>query len=477
MNSLPADAVSNHVLRSAFDDRRRILVKGAYVVTMDPAVPDLPRGDVLIEGSRIASVGPDLSAQGAEDGALVIDAEGSIVAPGLVDTHRHAWEATLRRSIPDVNDLGEYVVSTLSGVAPVLDPEDVYTGTRLAALTALDSGITCMLDFAHNSRSAEHSDRAIAALADSGIRGVHASMGPHFGDWDHQWPADLTRLRSTYFASDDQLLTLRVAALATDEIAGPEIAYGPRLARVARELGIGVSVDAVFGEPSSRAVLEWARQGILGPSTTLIHATGLTTEAWQAMGDAGATVALAPTSEAQIGLETAIPAVDEALAVGIRPGLSIDVEVALASDMFTQMRALLAIQRMRAVNAAYGTTDEVRRITARDVLDLATLQGARTNGLDHVTGSVTPGKQADLILVDAEAVNNMPLNDAVGTLVLGSDPRNVRAVFVGGRARKWDGELVDVDLGELRRSVHASRAGILARAGEAAAALSVPGRP
>jgi cytosine/adenosine deaminase-related metal-dependent hydrolase len=472
-----AGAISNDVIQSAADERRRILVKGAYVVTMDPALPDLPRGDVLIEGSRITAVAPDLSAQGAEDGAAVIDAERYIVAPGLVDTHRHAWEAPLRRSIPDVNDLGEYVVSTLSGAAPVLTPEDVYVGTRLAALTALDSGITCMLDFAHNSRTAEHSDRAIAALADSGIRGVHASMGPHFGDWDHQWPADLTRLRSTYFPTDDQLLTLRVAALATDEIAGPEIAYGPRLADVARELGVGVSIDAVFGEPSSRAVLEWAGQGLIGPSTTLIHSTGLTAEAWKAIGDTGTTISLAPTSEAQIGLETAVPAVDESLAAGIRPGLSIDVEVALASDMFTQMRALLAIQRMRAVNAAYGTDAEVQRITARDVLDFATLQGARTNGLDHVTGSITPGKQADLLLIDAEAVNNMPLNDAVGTIVLGTDPRNVRGVFVGGRVRKWDGELVGVDVAELRRSVHASRDGILERAGAGAAAPSVPGRP
>lgn len=278
-----------------------------------------------------------------------------------------------------------------------------------------------------------------------------------------------------YFSSDDQLLTLRVATLATDEIAGPDLAFGPRLAAVARELGVGVSIDAVFGEPSSRAVLRWARDGFLGPDTTLIHSTGLTGEAWQAMGDAGVTVALAPTSDAQIGLETAVPAVDEALAAGIRPGLSIDVEVALSSDMFTQMRALLAIQRMRAVNAAYGTTSEVRRITTRDVLDFATLQGARTNGLDHVTGSLTPGKQADLLLIDAEAVNKMPLNDAVGTIVLGTDPRNVRAVFVAGRVRKWDGELLHVDLSTLRESVHASRDGIIARAGEAAASLSASG--
>src|SRR5690606_2618838 len=149
-----------------------------------------------------------------------------------------------------------------------------------------------------------------------------------------------------------------------------------------------------------------------------------------AMGEAGVTVSLAPTSDAQIGLETAVPAIDEALSVGIRPGLSIDVEVALASDMFTQMRALHAIQRTRATSASYGTDAVLPRITARDVLDLATLQGAVTNGLGDVTGSIAPGKAADLLIVRADDVNNMPLNDAVGTLVLGSDARNIDTVLV-----------------------------------------------
>ncbi len=114
---------------------------------------------------------------------------GRSSAPGFVDTHRHAWEAQLRRSIPpDVADLGEYVTSTLAGIAPNYAPEDMYIGTRLAALTALDSGITTMLDFSHNSRSSAHSDAALNALIDTGIRGVHASMGPHFGQWDTSGP-------------------------------------------------------------------------------------------------------------------------------------------------------------------------------------------------------------------------------------------------------------------------------------------------
>ncbi|MEV4286798.1 amidohydrolase family protein [Nonomuraea bangladeshensis] len=436
---------------------RRILFTGATIVTMDPDLGVIDQGDLLVEGDAIAAVGPHLSA----DDAVVVDATGAVLSPGFVDTHRHAWEAQLRRIMPDVDDLGGYVMSTLAGYALVYRPEDMYVGTRLAALTAIDSGITTMLDFSHNSRTREHSDAAIEALRDTGIRGVHASMGPHFGDWDRQWPGDLARIRDQYFSGDDQLLTLRLAALATDEIAGPALAYGPELARVARDLGIGVSVDAVFGTSSSEAVLRWAEDGILGPDVTLIHATGLTPEAWKAMGEAGATVALAPTSDAQIGLETAIPAVDEALSVGIRPGLSIDVEVALASDMFTQMRALHAIQRMLAVNAAYGTGREPRRITTHDVLDFATLQGARTNGLAAVTGSLTPGKKADLLVIQAEDLNNMPLNDPIGTVVLGSDARNISAVLINGEPRKWNGHVLDVDLPGLRREVHASREYVL----------------
>jgi cytosine/adenosine deaminase-related metal-dependent hydrolase len=273
----------------------------------------------------------------------------------------------------------------------------------------------------------------------------------------------MERMLGKYDGANDGLVTLRLGALATDEIAGPTLAYGRDLAAVARDLGIGVSVDAVFGIPSSKAILRWANDGLLHPALTLIHATGLTTDAWRAMSDAGVTVSLAPTSDAQIGLETAIPAIDEALAVGIRPGLSIDVEVALASDMFTQMRSLLAIQRMRAVNAAYGTHLQPSRITTRDVLDFATLQGARTNGLGDVTGSLTPGKQADLLVVNAEDINTMPLNDAIGTLVLGADARNIDTVLVAGKVHKWNGALIGIDIDVLRSEVTASRNAIRSR--------------
>ncbi|MFE6749787.1 amidohydrolase family protein [Kitasatospora purpeofusca] len=454
--------------RTDGDPGRRILFTGATVVTMDPALGSLATGDLLVAGSTVAAVGPDLRARGDAADAVVVDASGTILVPGFVDTHRHAWQGQLRRIIPDVDDLAGYVSTTLARYAPVYRPEDMYTGTRLAALGAVDAGITTMLDFSHNSRTAAHSDAAVQALVDSGIRGIHAAMGPHFGDWDRQWPADLGRLVDRY-GGGSGLVTFRLAALATAEIAGPALAFGPGSARVAAELGIGVSVDAVFGRASSAAVLGWEREGLLGDDLTLIHATGLTGEAWRAIGASGTRVSLAPTSEAQIGLEDAVPAVDEALAAGVRPGLGLDVEVALANDMFTQMRALHAIQRMRAVHAAYGAREVagargVRgadgppdRITTADVLDFATRQGAATVGLGATTGTLTPGKQADLLMITADEVNNLPLNDPIGTVVLGADARNIDTVLIAGRVRKWAGRLLDVDLPALRAEAAASR--------------------
>ncbi|WP_244215599.1 amidohydrolase family protein [Kitasatospora purpeofusca] len=460
--------------RTDGDPGRRILFTGATVVTMDPALGTLATGDLLVAGSTVAAVGTDLRARGDAAGAVVVDASGTILVPGFVDTHRHAWQGQLRRIIPDVDDLAGYVGATLARYAPVYRPEDMYTGTRLAALGAVDAGITTMLDFSHNSRTAAHSDAAVQALVDSGIRGIHAAMGPHFGDWDRQWPADLGRLVDR-FGGGSGLVTFRLAALATAEIAGPALAFGPGLARVAAELGVGVSVDAVFGRASSAAVLDWEREGLLGDGLTLIHATGLTGEAWRAIGASGTRVSLAPTSEAQIGLEDAVPAVDEALAAGVRPGLGIDVEVALANDMFTQMRALHAIQRMRAVHAVHAArgvhaaragraADAVRgadgppdRITTADVLDFATRQGAATVGLGATIGTLTPGKQADVLMITADEINNLPLNDFIGTVVLGADARNIDTVLIAGRVRKWAGRLLDVDLPALRAEAAASR--------------------
>ena len=184
--------------RQAVPAGQRILLKGGIIVSMDPKIGDFVKGDVLIEGKKIVNVAGEIKAPAQ---AQVIDASNTIVIPGFVDAHRHSWEGQLRRIIPD-GAIAAYMATTHQGFARFYRPHDIYAGNLITALGCIDAGITCMIDNSHNSRSAAHSDAAVQALIDSGIRGVHASGAPQTGDWDKQWPQDLARLQKQFFSSD-----------------------------------------------------------------------------------------------------------------------------------------------------------------------------------------------------------------------------------------------------------------------------------
>lgn len=430
--------------------RQRVLLRGATVITMDPGIGDLDPGDVLIEGGLIAAVAADLSAAASDGQALVIDAGGMILSPGFIDAHRHCWQNQFRRLIPDA-DLAEYLATTHGGMALHYRPHDMYVGNMVTMLGLLDQGVTSVLDFSHNSRSRAHSDAVFQAYAESGIRAVHASAAPNAGDWEEQWPADLVRLRDEY-CSNGSLTTVRLA------VDPHRIRPLPELMQTAREWGLGISLDGVIGPGSAQEVVELADAGLLGPDVQLIHCTSLSDRAWAVMGEHQVGATLASTSDMQIGLGDGVPPTVKALANSIRPSLSADVEIALAGDIFTQMRATLATQRMRATERQYnGLTDSYEFISNRDVLEFATKSGAQHIGLGAVTGTLTPGKAADIIAIRAEDVNNMPKNNAIGTIVHGTESHNVAMVFIGGQLRKWQQELVGQDIGRIRSLAHESR--------------------
>ena len=187
---------------------------------MDTGLGDFAAADVLVEGATISAIGPDLRDAVADGGGIVVPAEGTIVMPGLQDTHRHCWQTQFRRLISGC-DLAGYEAVTHRSLGPHYRPEDMYAGTLLGALGALDAGVTSLLDFSHNSRSAAHADAAVDALVDAGIRAAYTSAPALSGEWDEQWPGDLNRLRDERFASDDQLISLRAGLFGADEIAGP----------------------------------------------------------------------------------------------------------------------------------------------------------------------------------------------------------------------------------------------------------------
>jgi cytosine/adenosine deaminase-related metal-dependent hydrolase len=431
----------------------RTLIKNGIVLTLDPRIGELSGGDVLIDRDRIVAVGVDLEADGAE----VVDASGMIVMPGFVDSHRHIWEGLLRNIGTDVPLEGRssYISHVLHKLAPAFRPEDAYLGNLVSALGAIDAGITTLLDWSHIQGSPEHTDAVIQALRDSGMRAVFAYGFPWWGKWEERQPSWFVRAATEHFSTRDQMLTLALAA------PGPEFTDFEVTRdhwKLAREAGARITTHVGVGSYGLDAKLErFGRAGLLGPDTTYIHCTTLNDTEVQMIVDTGGTVSLAAPVEMMMG--HGMPPIQKFLDRGLDPSLSVDVETNVPSDMFNQMRSVLALQR------AFAAGGGKEPITARDVLRYATIEGARANGLDDKVGSLTPGKQADLILLRTDRMNVTPLGDPATAVVTGMDTGNVDTVVIAGRIMKRGGQLLHVDWPAVRRRTLESRDFVLAKSG------------
>jgi 5-methylthioadenosine/S-adenosylhomocysteine deaminase len=415
---------------------------------------------VLIEDGKIEAVGHGLEVGDAE----VIDAADRIVLPGFVDTHRHTWQTPVRAVLPSCT-LDEYFTHMLGNIGTHYRAEDVYAANFVGALEALNAGITTLLDWSHVSNTPEHSDEAIHGLDDAGIRAVYAHGVPVGGEWwaysPHEHPEDIRRLRDQYFSSEDQLLTLALAARAPGNTA-PEVAKHDW--ELAREIGARISVHVGMRLTGVHVhhVLMLDELGIMGPDTTYIHCTDSTDEELDLIAKTGGTASVAPFVEMLMG--HGYPPTGKLLARGVRPTLSVDVVSSVPGEMFTQMRTALVAER---ICAHTPTPDEAfaPTLTHRDVLEFATIDGARACGLDHKTGSLTPGKEADIILLRTDMVNVAPMIDPAGLVVISADTSNVDTVLVAGKVVKRGGQLVGVDLDRGFGLVAESRDYLLGKAG------------
>jgi len=434
----------------AADSRDRILLKGGTIISMDAKVGDLVQGDVLIEGKKIAAIGPTLSAADAQ----VIDARDTIIVPGFVDCHRHSWEAPLRRINPNSPTLADYSNATHLSFAKAYRPQDHYAANYLTAVGCIDAGITCVIDNSHNSRSADHSDAAVEALIDSGVRAVHASGPPTAGDWAHQWPQDLERLQKKYFSSTDQLVTLRMfSGVNRDNWA------------LARKLGLRITTE--FQGPQAAALLDpLAQDKLVGPDNTFNHCGALPEKTWKIFVDGGANINVCPRSDAQYALGEGLCALQTAWNYGIKPGFSVDNETSYSTDMFMEMRVALYLQRAIAQNRRFaGDQNPPKPLMVRDMLYCATMGGAHCAGLDDKIGSLAPGKEADLLLIRADDINLYPSNNAVGTVVQAAERSNIDTVIIGGRVRKYRGQVVGLDVVRLKAMVEESRGHLFSAVG------------
>ena len=442
----------------------RTLIKGGIVLTQDESLGELPGADILVEDDRIVDVRPGLSA----DGAKVIDATGDIVIPGFIDTHRHTWETSIRTCAPDYA-LITYFSAILDQFAPKYRPEDVYAANQWGALECINAGITTLVDWSHIMNTPDHADAAIKGLQDTSIRSVFAFGFPNtslqvwwFGlDWGGSVEKidgeTAHRIRKQYLSDDQGLITMALATRGTNFCKPDVVRYEWELAR---ELGINITVHVAmdrFGytKMQLRGLKE---MGLLYPNTTYIHSSHLLEDEWKMVRDSGGNVSLAPQIELQMGHGWAPAQTAERL--GIPVGLSSDVATTASADQFTQMHAIFASERGRRHQASWdedldGNVATSDLITSRQVLRWATLDGAKVAGIADRTGSITPGKKADLVIIDGHAVNVAPIIDPVGAVVCAADVSNVDTVMVNGVVLKRDGKLV-ADLSGPRRKVMAS---------------------
>ncbi len=425
---------------------RPILLKGGCVLSLDRSVGDFEQADVLIEGSKISAVKPGIGAANAQ----VIDASNAIVMPGFVDTHRHMWQGFLRNVLPD-GSLDDYrnVVQRKFGANMV--PDDVYVADLLSGLGCIDAGVTTVLDWSHIHNSPEHTDGAIKGLRESGVRAIFAYGTPQTasGNWKdapkHKFPGDMARLRKQYFNSDDQLLTLFFASPAGPP---PEI---NSIWKVARDNGARITIHVGVGEFGRSAFLE--KMHAIEPlrsDTTYIHCCTLNDTEWKLIKDSGGTISIAGYVETLMGHGN--PPTQKAIDMGIRPSLSVDVETSVPNDFFTQMRTVFSLQKNEVwAKRLGGQKDAGKFLTVRDVLEFATVEGARANGLEKKVGALTPGKEADVIMLRTDRLNVMPMNNAVGAVVTSMGPQNVDTVLIGGKVMKRNGQLVGVDMKRMAR--------------------------
>jgi cytosine/adenosine deaminase-related metal-dependent hydrolase len=425
---------------------RPILIKGGTVLSLDRAVGDFEQADVLVESGKISAVRPSIDAPNAE----IIDASKAIVMPGFVDTHRHMWQGYLRHVLPD-GSLEDYVNLVQRKFGATMTPDDVYAADLLSALGAIDGGVTTVLDWSHIHNTPEHSDAVIKALAESGVRAVFAYGNPQNETgrfWEmkgHKFPDDIARLRKQYFSSEDQLLTLYMAApFGAPEVILPAFKAG-------RDVGARISIHVGVGEYGRGGLLERLNaQNALKPDTTYIHCCTLNDTEWKLIKDTGGTISIAGYIEMLMGHGN--PPIQRALDHGIRPSLSVDVETTGPNDFFNQMRSIFSLQKNEAwARRLAGDKNPPAFLKVRDVLEFATMEGARANGLERKVGTLTPGKEADIILLRTDLLNVTPINNAVGAVVTSMGPQNVDTVLIAGKVMKRNGQLVGVDWNRITR--------------------------
>jgi 5-methylthioadenosine/S-adenosylhomocysteine deaminase len=440
---------------------RPVIFRNGLVLTMDDSHTILDGGDVLVVDGRIAAVGHGLT---APDDALEIDAAGGIVMPGMVDTHRHMWQTAMRGYGADWT-LTQYFVWYYLESGKLFRPEDIYAGNLLGALEAIDAGVTTTVDWSHGLQSTDHADAAVDALEAVPGRFVLAYGNIQQGPWEwcapHPVP-DIHRRR----IDGGKLAGFLMAFDIPGDPAFPEKAAF----EVARDLGISVTTHVgVWGATNDDGIRLMHEHGFMTPSTVYVHAATLSDDSYHRIAATGGSVSVSTESEQSAG--QGYPPTWQLRRFSIPVSLSMDTSVWWSGDLFSAMRTTLSADRSREHLEAHGKHETVthHHLRAEQVVDWATRGGAKALGMDSTLGALTPGRQADVVLLKNDASPAMtPILHPYGHVVFQAQRGDVHTVLVGGRIVKQDGKLVGADLATARSKVGATVAYLRETMGEEA---------
>jgi 5-methylthioadenosine/S-adenosylhomocysteine deaminase len=442
----------------------RKLIKGAAIVTMDDAIGDLRKGDVLIEDDRIAAVAPSIAADNAE----TIDASRMLLIPGLVNGHLHTWQTGLRGLAADWT-VAEYMQAMHRGLATLFRPEDIYIANLMGALNQINNGATTLVDWCHNNPTPEHSDAAIRGLDDAGIRALflHGSPKPdpkpsqrHFSEVPMP-RLEVERFCKGRFASRDGLITFGLAILgpyySTYDVTRADL-------NLAREFGLLASMHVGGGIGKVPDGFERAlNDQLVDHHLTIVHGNDIAPDTVRRIVDRGGTFTVTAEIELQMGYGDPLTGILHGLNAPISIGT--DVEPAVGSDLFTCMRLTLQHERNRGIMETLkktGSRPQNSALTCRDALSWVTTGAAKIAGLDHRVGSITPGKQSDIVLLRTDMLNMTPMHDLVGCAVMQAGTMNVDTVMIAGRMVKRNGKLIASGLAEKMAALQRSGDRIIA---------------
>lgn len=427
---------------------QRTLIRSTTVISMDDRIGGFRTGDVLIEGNRIVEVRPSIDLGSGAAETEIVEGTGRIVIPGLINAHMHTWQTALRGYAANWTLL-EYFRRMHAGLATVFRPEDIYIATLVGALNQINCGTTTLVDWCHNNPTPDHTDAAVRGLIESGIRAAffHGSPKPepkpgepHFSEVPHP-RREIERLLAGPLADRDGLVTLGLAILgphySTLDVAMHDF-------RMAQELKLIASMHQGGGPAKTPGGWEkLIETRLVGVGVNIVHGNDLPDDLLDRLVDLGVSFSVTPENEMIQG--HGFPITGRLLKRSVRPSIGIDLESVLAGDLFSAARVALSMQRAldnAEARKASGTIPATTTIPAREALRWITTEGARMLGRDRQIGSLTPGKLADLVIINANDLNLIPVHDPVSTVVMQTSPANIEGVMIGGIWKKRNGRLL-----------------------------------